>query len=122
MFNFFKRKVEPLEDQAKDKYWLLRTAREETADPSFEQIEKAVKDATPHEAVFVTLDYKHSGLKIECIQAVSEEGVYRFEALTTEGYMFVRNNLTYNETLELFSHFYHYQRVLGVESWDTEAF
>lgn len=72
--------------------------------------------------MFATLTYNHSGLEIDSVQAISQEGFYRFEALTADGRMYVKNDLTYEETFELFTHFFNYQRVSGVKSWAVEDY
>lgn len=85
-----------------------------------EQIHVAVKDATPEGLIFATLAYNYSGLEIESIQTIGEENGYRFEALTSNGMIFVNDSINYEETLKLFEHFYNYQRVAGFRSWPTE--
>lgn len=121
LFDFFKGKSNQPEE-AKEKYWTLTTIIEEIVNPTMEQIETAVKNATPAQSMFATLTYNHSGLEIESVQAISEDGFYRFEALTTEGFMYVKSDLTYEETIELFDHFFNYQRVSGFKSWAKERY
>ena len=122
LFDFLKRKPSKQEVVAEDKYWSLATSENEIVDPTVEQIETAVKNATPHQTIFATLTYNHSGLEIESIQAISEDGIYRFEALTTSGTIYVKNDVSYEETIDFFTHFFQYQRVSGFRSWPTESY
>lgn len=87
-----------------------------------EQIEAAVRQANPQATLFATLAYNHSNLEIESVQAVGYEGVYRFEALTSHGIMYVKNDIDYEETFKLFEDFFKYQRVSGFRSWPTEKY
>lgn len=121
LFDFFKGKSNESE-KPKEKYWSLTTILGEIEDPTIEEIETAVKQATPEQTIFATLTYNNSGLDIESVQAISEDGFYRFEALTTEGFMYVKRDLTYEETLELFTDYFKYQRVSGYRSWSTERY
>lgn len=121
IFDFFKGKSNKPEE-TKEKYWSLTTIMEEILNPTNEQIENAVKNATPDQTSFATLAHKNSGHEIESVQAISEDGFYRFEALTKESLIYVKSDLTYKETLELFLHFFNYQRVSGVESWPSEKY
>ena len=122
VFNFFKRKADQPEEEKKEKYWSLVTNEGEVLNPTLGQIETAVANATPDHTMFATLTYNHSGLEIDSVQAISQEGFYRFEALTADGRMYVKNDLTYEETFELFTHFFNYQRVSGVKSWAVEDY
>ena len=122
LFDFFKRETNPSEDEKKETYWSLTTILEEKIDPTMEEIETAVKNATPDQTIFATLTFNHSGLEIESVQAIGETGFYRFEALTTKGIMYVKSDLTYEETVELFREFFKNQGVAGVESWPTERY
>ena len=117
LFDFLKRKSNKSEEETKEKYWSLTTITGEILDPTMAQIETAVKNATPYQTSFATLTYNHAGLEIESVQAISDNGFYRFEALTTNGFMYVKTDITYEETLDLFKHFFNYQRVSGVKSW-----
>ena len=121
-FDFLKRKASKPEEGTKEKYWSLTTYEEEILDPTVEQIETAVKNATREKTIFATLSYVNSGLEIESVQAISENNFYRFEALTTDGILYIKNNITSEETLELFTHYYKYQRVSGFRSWPTDTY
>ena len=122
LFDFLKRKSSPSGEEVKEKYWSLTTIEEEKIDPTMEEIETAVKNAMPAQTVFATITFNHSGLEIESVQTIGESGVYRFEALTPHGIMYVKSDLTYEETVELFREFFKNQRVAGVESWPTERY
>lgn len=87
-----------------------------------EQIQQAVENATQKETLFATLAFLNSGLEINSIQAISDQGLYRFEALTSTGTMYVKNDIPYEETLELFEQFFKYQRVPGYKSWLVEKY
>lgn len=121
LFDFFKgKKVE--EQPTREKYWSLTTDAGEIKEPTMAQIETAVREAHPQATLFATLAYNHSNLEIESVQAVAYEGIYRFEALTSHGILYVKNDLDYEETLALFEDFYKYQRVSGFRSWPTEKY
>ena len=120
LFDFFK--GEKKEKPTRDKYWSLTTNDDEIINPTIEQIEQAVQNATPKVSLFATLVYNHSGLEIETVQTLSTEGVYRFEALTSDGKIYVKNDIAYEETLELFHQFYNYQRVPGFRRWPIEKY
>lgn len=121
LFDFFKGEKEERKS-SNEKYWSLTTYDGEITDPTIEQIEQAVKNATQNVSLFATLAYNHSGLEIESIQTISNKGFYRFEALTTDGKMYVKNDIDYEEVLELFNQFYKYQRVSGFRSWPIEKY
>src|SRR5690554_3682771 len=100
LFDFFK--GDEAEETRTDRYWTLATIESEVEDPTMEQIQQAVQNASQKGTLFATLAYYNSGLEIESIQAVSDQGMYRFEALTNTGTMYIKNDITYEETLELF--------------------
>jgi hypothetical protein len=118
---FFKGKNEE-QPPTRNKYWSLTTNNGEINDPTLEQIETAIKNAHSNATLFATLAYNHSNLEIEAVQTVSYEGVYRVEALTSHGIMYVKNDIQYEETLKLFEDYFKYQRVSGFRSWPTEKY
>lgn len=123
LFDFFKRKKKDEEQKTtRDKYWSLITYDGEIENPTMEQIKEAVKNANRNVSLFATLAYNHSELEIDSVQAMREEGVYRFEALTSDGIIYVKNDISYEETLEYFEHFFKYQRVAGYKSWPSEKY
>lgn len=124
LFDFFKKDNKQEEVKSAEKYWLLSKNDEKVADPSWKQVEAAVKNAMPDRDVFASLIYMNSGLEIESIQAVGEDGVYRFEALPPQssydyGKIYINDSIGYGETVELFKEFYDHQRVVGYRSWET---
>lgn len=121
LFDFFKGKKEEREP-TREKYWSLSTSDGEIVDPKIKQIEQAVKNATSNISLFATLAYNYSGLEIESVQTISNEGFYRFEALTTNGKMYVKNDIDYDEALELFKQFYKHQRVSRFKTWLVEKY
>lgn len=120
LFDFFK--GDEAEETRTDRYWTLATIDGEIEDPTMEQIQQAVENATQKETLFATLAFLNSGLEIKSIQAISDQGLYRFEALTSTGTMYVKNDIPYEETLELFEQFFKYQRVPGYKSWLVEKY
>ena len=126
LFNFFKRKAEPQEDEPKEKYWLLRTNEHDVVDPTWEQIVASVKNALPEEGLFATLAYNHSGLEIDSIQVLGDKAayhdLYRFEALSPDGMIYVKHDLPYDETIKLFEDFFENQIVVGYESWEKSSY
>lgn len=121
LFDFFKGKKEERKS-TRDKYWSLTTNDGEVTDPSIEQIEQALMNATPNASLFATLAYNYSGFEIEAVQTISYDGVYRFEALTTNGKIYVKNDIDYDEAFKLFHQFYKHQRVFGFRSWPIEKY
>ena len=58
---------------------------------------------------------------IESIQAFSEGGLYRVEALPPkQGKIYVKDGLTYAEVLKLFESFYHDEKIIGYRDWQKE--
>lgn len=124
LFDFFKKDNKQEKVTHNEKYWSLSTNADEVTDPSWEQVERAVKNAVPDRDMFASLGYINSGLEIESIQAVGEDGVYRLEALPPQssydyGKIFINDSISYAETVELFKEFYDHQRVIGYRSWET---
>jgi len=122
LFDFLKRSQPQQEELPKEKHWSLTTNAGEIIDPTLEQIKSAVKSATPDETIFATLAYNYSGLEIEAVQVIGDGHGYRFEALTSNGTIFVNDGIDSEETLKLFEHFFNYQRVAGFRSWPTEKY
>lgn len=120
LFDFFKGNKQ--EDKRTDRYWTLATFESKVEDPTMEQIQQAVQNASQKGTLFATLAYYNSGLEIESIQVVSDQGLFRFEALTNTGTMYIKNDITYEEALKLFEQFYKYQRVPGYRSWIVEKY
>lgn len=119
--SFFNRKKQSNDEGGKDKYWSLLTDEGEVVDPTWEQTKIAVKSATPTGSVFVTLGYLNSGLEIESIQAFSEGGLYRVEALPPkQGKIYVKDGFTHAEVLKLFESFYHDEKIIGYRDWQKE--
>lgn len=119
LFDFLKRGKKQ-EESIKNNYWSLTTIEGEVTEPTIEQIQTAVKKATPDGSMFAILTYNHSGLEVEGIQTVSDDNSYRFEAIASDGKIYVKDGLTYEKTVELFEHFFNYQRVSGFRSWPIE--
>lgn len=125
IFDMFKKKKEPDAVKPKEKYWSLSTSEGEIIDPSWDQIVDAVENATPEGTLFASLGYINAGYEIEIVQAVGEDGVYRFEALPPKdsleyGDIYVNDGLTLNATLKLFEAFFVNRRVIGYRSWLVE--
>lgn len=119
--SFFNRNKRSNDERGKDKYWSLLTNEGEVVDPTWEQTKLAVKNATPTGNVFAKLEYLNSGLDIESIQAFSEGGLYRVEALPPkQGKLYIKDGLTYAEALRIFESFYHDQEISGYRDWQRE--
>ena len=119
--SFFNRSKQSNGESGKDRYWSLLTNEGEVVDPTWEQTKLAVKNATPTGNVFAKLGYQNSGLDIESIQAFSEAGLYRLEALPPkQGKIYVKDGLTHAEALKIFESFYHEKEVIGYRDWQTE--
>lgn len=126
LFNFFKRKPEPQEEEPKEKYWLLRTNEDDVVDPTWEQIVASVKNALPEEGLFATLAYNHSGLEIDTVQVSGDKAAYHdyyyFEALSIGGIRYAKHDVSYDETIKLFEDFFKNQIVVGYESWEKSSY
>lgn len=125
LFDFFKKSRPPEDEDEKEKYWSLTTSEGETIDPTWEQIEAGIKNATPEASLFVSLAYFNSGLEIEVIQATAENDIYRFEALPPEdsleyGDIYVNDSLNYKEVVKLFERFHQNHSVTGYRGWLVE--
>lgn len=123
LFDYFKgKKKADKRKTTRDKYWSLITYKGEIKNPTMEQIKEAVKNANRNASLFATLAYNNSELEIDSIQTMREEGVYRFEALTSDSIIYVKNDIRYEETVEYFVHFFKYQHVANYKSWPTEKY
>lgn len=120
LFSFFKKNQKQQEEFSKDRYWSLTTNEGEVIEPTWKQVNAAVKNATPDGSIFASLGYIHSGLEIEVIQVIGNDDGYRFEALPPNGEVFVNDGISYEETLKLFEDFFIHQRVAAFSSWPTE--
>ncbi|AKG75179.1 hypothetical protein [Salinicoccus halodurans] len=124
LFDFFKKNDKQGETAPAEKYWLLADGDGKVMEPDWAQIEKAVKTAVSGPAgEFIHLGYMNSGLEIESLQAVGEDGVYRVEALPSKGSydygrIYINDGVRYEDTLALFKEFHEHQRVVGFRSWD----
>lgn len=120
LFDFFKRSQPQQEEVSKVKFWSLSTNDDDVVDPTWDQVQAAVENAVPDGSIFATLAYNHSGLELDSVQTVGEDGWYRFEALEPDGKVFVNDGISYEETLRLFKEFFNYQTVVGYRSWPAE--
>lgn len=117
VFDIFRSSKQRREEFVQEKFWSLTTADHEVVDPKMKQIQTAVKNATSLESTFATLTYNHSGLEVESIQAVSDDSNYRFEAIASDGKIYVNDGLNYEEIVALFKHFFMYREVSGFKNW-----
>lgn len=125
LFEFFKKDKVQEETTPAEKYWLLVDGNGEVIKPDWPQVEKAVKTAAAGpEGEFIHLGYLNSGLEIESLQAVGEDGLYRVEALPPKGAsdygkVYVSDGVVYKDVLSLFKEFYEHQSVVRFRSWNT---
>lgn len=122
LLNLFKKNHQPDDEEPKEKYWSLTTSEGEVIDPTWDEIEAAIRHATPAGSLFISLGYMNADLEIEVIQATSESDIYRLEALPPEnsleyGDIFVEDGLRYEEALKLFETFHKHQSVHGYRDW-----
>lgn len=125
LFNIFKR-IKRTEDSAPlKKYWSLTTMVSEVVDPSWQEVETAIKNAFPGETVFASLAQLNAGLEIELLQAAGDNDIYRVEAIPPReslehGDIFVNDGLTEEEVLEIFMTFFKHNSVAHYRDWTVE--
>ena len=128
LFDFFRKDKNQRQEETlpAEKYWLLAGGEGEIMEPDWPQVEQAVKTAADGSAGgFICLSCLNSGLEIESLQAVGEDGLYRVEALPPEGSddygkIYVNDGVLYADVLAFLKEFWEEERVVGFRSWDTE--
>lgn len=125
LFNLFKKDKRKVDEISEDEYSMLKTNSEEIIDPTWEQIRIAVDNAQPNVSVFASLSYHHSEHELNTIQVISENDVYRFEAIPSKSSkdfkkIFVNEDIPYKEALNLFESFYKSGVIKGYKDWKHE--
>lgn len=127
IFDFLKGENNEEDTLSKEKFIELSTGLDDFEDPSWAQVESALKDVDESEDSFATLSFNHYGLAIDAIQCAMVDGEYVFEALPAQeseefGKIYHRDDLTYEEVLERFKLFYEEQKVKDYHTFEEDSF
>lgn len=129
IFDFLKNGEDDNEGQQKSQepYTELSTGLDDFQNPTWSQVESAVKDVDEAEDSFATLSFQNSGLEIDTIQCIKAEEGYTIEALPAMdsenyGLIYHLDGLSYEDTLKRFEEFYEHQKVTGYKDFETAKF
>lgn len=129
IFDFLKQdsKKNEADQVTEDPYTELSTGLDDFQNPTWPQVERAVKDIVEEEDSFATLSFNHYGLEVDTIQCIKMDEVYTFEALPSRdskehGLIYHLDGLSYEEVLKRFEEFYETQKVTGYKEFSKDTF
>lgn len=129
LFGFLKNEENKDEtgQKSQEPYTELSTGLDDFQNPTWSQIESAVKDVDEAEDSFATLIFQNSGLEIDTLQCIKVEEGYILEALPAMdskdyGLIYHLDGLSYEDTLKRFEEFYETQKVIGYKEFSKDKF
>src|SRR5690625_3710527 len=107
LFGFLKNEddKDDMEQKSQEPYTELSTGLDDFQNPTWSQVESAVKDVDDAEDSFATLSFQNSGLEIDTLQCIRAEEGYTLEAvpaMDSENYglIYHLDGLSYEDTLK----------------------
>ncbi|CAD2070824.1 hypothetical protein [Jeotgalicoccus coquinae] len=129
IFDFLKQDDDNNEadDKSLEPYTELSTGLDDYQNPTWGQVESAVKDVTEEEDSFATLAFHNRGLEVDTLQCIKFEEGYTIEALPAQesenfGMIYHLDGLSYEETVKRFEEFYETQKVSGYKNFSKDSF
>lgn len=129
IFDFLKQdddkgKTEQISEQA---YSELSTGLDDYQNPTWSQVESALKDIIEEEDSFATLSFKNWGLEVDTLQCIKNEKGYTIEALPAKesekfGLIYHLDGISYDETVKRFEEFYDTHKVTGYKAFSEDSF
>lgn len=115
------------EQPPQEPYTELSTGLDDYQNPTWPQVERAVKDIVEEEDSFATLSFNHYALEVDTIQCIKMEEGYTFEALPARdskehGLIYHLDGLSYEDVLKRFKEFYETQKVTGYKEFSKDKF
>ena len=129
IFDFLKHDDDKNEadDRIEEPYTELSTGLDDFQNPSWAQVESAVKDVIEEDDSFATLSFQNYGLEIATLQCIKTEEGYTVEALPAQesdnfGMIYHLDGLSYEDTVKRFEEFYETKTVTGYKEFSKDSF
>ena len=129
IFDFLKQADDKgdVEQKTQEAYSELSTGLDDYQNPTWSQVESALKDIIDEEDSFATLSFHNWGLEVDTLQCIKDEKGYTIEALPameTENFGKIYNldGLSYEDTVKRFEEFYEKQKVTGYKEFSQDSF
>jgi hypothetical protein len=115
------------EYKSEEPYSELSTGLDDYQNPTWPQVESALKDIIEEEDSFATLSFQNWGLEVDTLQCIKGEEGYTIEALPAKesanfGKIYHLDGLSYEETVKRFEEFYETQKVTGYKEFSEDSF
>lgn len=115
------------EQKSEEAYSELSTGLDDYQNPTWSQVESALKDIVEEEDSFATLSFQNWGLEVDTLQCIKDEDGYTIEALPAKesenfGLIYHLDGLSYEDTVKRFEEFYDTQKVTGYKEFAKDRF
>ena len=115
------------EQKSEEAYSELSTGLDDYQNPTWSQVESALKDIVEEEDSFATLSFQNWGLELDTLQCIKDEKGYTIEALPAMesenyGLIYHLDGLSYEDTVKRFEEFYDTQKVTGYKEFSQDSF
>lgn len=128
LFDFLKPEEDNNEadDKTQEPYSELSTGLDDFPNPSWGQVESAVRDVIEAEDSFATLGFYNRNLEVDSLQCIKFENGYTIEALPARkseefGKIYHLDGLSYEETIKYFEEFYETQEISGYKNFSEDS-
>lgn len=129
IFDFLKQDddKDEIEQKSEEAYSELSTGLDDYQNPTWSQVESALKDIVEEEDSFATLSFQNWGLELDTLQCIKDEKGYTIEALPAMesenyGLIYHLDGLSYEDTVKRFEEFYDTQKVTGYKEFSQDSF
>lgn len=129
IFDFLKQDddKDEIEQKSEEAYSELSTGLDDYQNPTWSQVESALKDIVEEEDSFATLSFQNWGLELDTLQCIKAEEGYTIEALPAMesenyGLIYHLDGLSYEDTVKRFEEFYDTQKVTGYKEFSQDSF
>ena len=129
IFDFLKQDDDKgeLEQKPQEPYSELSTGLDDYQNPTWAEVESALKDIIEEEDSFATLSFHNWSLEVDTLQCIKGEEGYTIEALPAMesenfGLIYHLDGLSYEDTLKRFEEFYETQKVAGYKEFSQDSF
>lgn len=129
IFDFLKQDddKDEIEQKSEEAYSELSTGLDDYQNPTWSQVESALKDIVEEEDSFATLSFQNWGLELDTLQCIKDEEGYTIEALPAMesenyGLIYHLDGLSYEDTVKRFEEFYDTQKVTGYKEFSQDSF
>ena len=129
IFDFLKQNDDKgdAEQKPQEPYTELSTGLDDFPNPTWGQVESALKDIIEEEDSFATLSHQNYELEVDTLQCIKFEEGYTIEALPAMesesfGMIYHLDGLSYEDTVKRFEEFYETQKVTGYKEFKKDSF